>query len=190
MDVMVWLRSLGLGQYEAVFRQNEIDETVLPNLTADFPCSSCRLTSAAALADRHAPSKALSDRVTDCKCPVRLEFTLPKLSSDEARNLLDANWPLNVPFANCNAPPICLLTARAGTEHCVSALRLEHLATHNALPRWAACFGPACASGRIGASIRARDFASSAAVVVPQQNPTASHHGVVHRALAELAGHL
>src|ERR1700719_2619929 len=35
MDVVVWLRSLGLGQYEAVFRDNEIDETVLPNLTAE-----------------------------------------------------------------------------------------------------------------------------------------------------------
>ena len=32
---LVWLRSLGLGQYEAVFRQNDIDETVLPNLTAE-----------------------------------------------------------------------------------------------------------------------------------------------------------
>jgi hypothetical protein len=35
MDVVVWLRSLGLGQYEAAFRQNEIDETVLPSLTAE-----------------------------------------------------------------------------------------------------------------------------------------------------------
>jgi hypothetical protein len=35
MDVVVWLRSLGLGKYEAVFRENDIDETVLPNLTAD-----------------------------------------------------------------------------------------------------------------------------------------------------------
>src|SRR6516162_2859649 len=35
MDVVVWLRSLGLGKYEAVFRENEIDETVLPNLTAE-----------------------------------------------------------------------------------------------------------------------------------------------------------
>ena len=33
MDIVVWLRSLGLGKYEAVFRENEIDETVLPNLT-------------------------------------------------------------------------------------------------------------------------------------------------------------
>jgi hypothetical protein len=33
MDVVVWLRSLGLGKYEAAFRENEIDETVLPHLT-------------------------------------------------------------------------------------------------------------------------------------------------------------
>lgn len=35
MDIVVWLRSLGLGQYEAAFRDNEIDETVLPSLTAE-----------------------------------------------------------------------------------------------------------------------------------------------------------
>src|SRR5215471_16558541 len=33
MDVVVWLRSLGLGRYEAAFRENDIDETVLPSLT-------------------------------------------------------------------------------------------------------------------------------------------------------------
>jgi hypothetical protein len=32
MDVVVWLWSLGLGKYEAAFRENEIDETVLPSL--------------------------------------------------------------------------------------------------------------------------------------------------------------
>jgi class 3 adenylate cyclase len=35
MDIMVWLRSLGLGKYEAAFRENEIDETVLPSLTEE-----------------------------------------------------------------------------------------------------------------------------------------------------------
>jgi len=35
MDVVVWLRSLGLGKYEVAFRENEIDETVLPSLTAE-----------------------------------------------------------------------------------------------------------------------------------------------------------
>ena len=35
MDLGGWLRSLGLGQYEAAFRENAIDDTVLPNLTAE-----------------------------------------------------------------------------------------------------------------------------------------------------------
>ena len=35
MDIVVWLRSLGLGKYETAFRENEIDETVLPGLTAE-----------------------------------------------------------------------------------------------------------------------------------------------------------
>ena len=35
MDVGLWLRGLGLGQYEAAFRENEIGGDVLPNLTAD-----------------------------------------------------------------------------------------------------------------------------------------------------------
>ena len=33
VDIVVWLRSLGLGKYEAIFRENEIDEAVLPSLT-------------------------------------------------------------------------------------------------------------------------------------------------------------
>jgi class 3 adenylate cyclase len=33
MDIGGWLRSLGLERYEAAFRDNEIDETVLPSLT-------------------------------------------------------------------------------------------------------------------------------------------------------------
>ena len=35
MDIVVWLRSLGLGKYEAAFRENEINERVLPSLTAE-----------------------------------------------------------------------------------------------------------------------------------------------------------
>ena len=33
MDIVVWLRSLGLGRYEGIFLENDIDETVLPSLT-------------------------------------------------------------------------------------------------------------------------------------------------------------
>ena len=35
MDVGGWLRRLGLEQYVAAFRENEIDDTVLPSLTAE-----------------------------------------------------------------------------------------------------------------------------------------------------------
>ena len=35
MDIVVWLRSLGVGKFEAAFRENEIDETVLPSLTEE-----------------------------------------------------------------------------------------------------------------------------------------------------------
>ena len=35
MDVVVWLRSLGLEEYEVAFRDNKINERVLPSLTAE-----------------------------------------------------------------------------------------------------------------------------------------------------------
>jgi class 3 adenylate cyclase/predicted ATPase len=35
MDLGDWLRSLGLGQYEASFRDNAVDDTILPALTAE-----------------------------------------------------------------------------------------------------------------------------------------------------------
>src|SRR5215475_10353997 len=35
MDLGGWLRQLGLEHYEAAFRENKIDDTVLPSLTAE-----------------------------------------------------------------------------------------------------------------------------------------------------------
>ena len=35
MDIGGWLRGLGLERHEQAFRENEIDEKVLPGLTAD-----------------------------------------------------------------------------------------------------------------------------------------------------------
>ena len=35
MDLAAWLRSLGLEQYEATFRDNAITEKLLPSLTAE-----------------------------------------------------------------------------------------------------------------------------------------------------------
>jgi len=35
VDIAVWLRGLGLQQYEQAFRENAIDAAVLPELTAE-----------------------------------------------------------------------------------------------------------------------------------------------------------
>jgi hypothetical protein len=35
MDIGGWLRSRGLEEYEAAFRENKVDAAVLPNLTAE-----------------------------------------------------------------------------------------------------------------------------------------------------------
>jgi SAM domain (Sterile alpha motif) len=35
MDIVDWLRRLGLDQYERAFRDNDVDAETLPSLTAD-----------------------------------------------------------------------------------------------------------------------------------------------------------
>jgi len=35
MDFVVWLQGFDLRKYGAAFRENKIDDTVLPNLTAE-----------------------------------------------------------------------------------------------------------------------------------------------------------
>ena len=35
MDVVVWLRSLGLGKYEVIFRESKIDQLIFPNLARE-----------------------------------------------------------------------------------------------------------------------------------------------------------
>ena len=37
MDVATWLQELGLERYVQAFRDNEIDERILPSLTAEDP---------------------------------------------------------------------------------------------------------------------------------------------------------
>jgi class 3 adenylate cyclase/predicted ATPase len=71
MNVGGWLRSLGFEQYEASFRENKIDDTVLPRLTAEdlkdlgvgFVGDRRRLLDAIAAlhADASAPTSSLSD---------------------------------------------------------------------------------------------------------------------------------
>ena len=35
MDIGEWLRSIDLGQYEATFRENEVNDEIVRSLTAD-----------------------------------------------------------------------------------------------------------------------------------------------------------
>ena len=61
-----WLRGLDLGQYEATFRENEIDESVLPSLTAEDLKESASALSV--IAGRHFGSARGSSR--DAPSPV------------------------------------------------------------------------------------------------------------------------
>jgi hypothetical protein len=70
MDVVVWLRSLGLGKYEAAFRENEIDETVLPNLTAED------LKETRCVGTRRAPRQSLPRCVLTIREPVVVQFEI------------------------------------------------------------------------------------------------------------------
>jgi len=87
MDVGSWLRSLGFGQYEDVFRRNAIDDKVLPRLTAEdlkeigvatVGHRRLLLTAIAALSASHRPNGAAEN------APPQATATLPgKTSKDD-----------------------------------------------------------------------------------------------------------
>ena len=71
MDIGGWLRSLGLERYEAVLRDNEIDDAVLHNLTEDhlrelgFPLGArLKLLNAIAALDAIHPTKTTATEAT------------------------------------------------------------------------------------------------------------------------------
>src|SRR6201993_3615630 len=57
MDIGGWLRGLGLERYEQVFRENEIDLRVLPEVTAD----DLKELGVAAIGHRRLLLKAIAD---------------------------------------------------------------------------------------------------------------------------------
>jgi hypothetical protein len=70
MDVGGWLRRLGLEQYEAAFRENKIDDTVLPSLTAE----DLKDLGVGFVGDRR--------KLLDAIAAVRAEASVPTLLSD------------------------------------------------------------------------------------------------------------
>jgi hypothetical protein len=68
MDIAVWLRSLGLGKYEAAFRENEIDETVPPSLTHET------LKELGVIAVGHRLNTSLASGATRARCSKRASY--------------------------------------------------------------------------------------------------------------------
>ena len=80
MDVGSWLRSLGLGQYEAAFRDNAIDAEVLPELTDSDLAKLGVLSGTASACSRRSPSLGPAE---------------PAREADEPRALLRQRTPPN-----------------------------------------------------------------------------------------------
>jgi class 3 adenylate cyclase len=79
MDIVVWLRSLGLEEYEAAFRENKVDAAVLPNLTAE----DLKDLGVAAVGDRRKLLEAIS--------ALRADVAVKTPSADEATAPSDAS---------------------------------------------------------------------------------------------------
>jgi class 3 adenylate cyclase len=81
-DVGRWLRGLGLGQYESAFRENEIDDTVLPTLTAE----DLKEIGVGPVGHRRKllDAIALMSGDTATKAPPEAPSTFPKLAQDTA----------------------------------------------------------------------------------------------------------
>jgi hypothetical protein len=104
MDVGSWLRSLGLGQYEANFRDNKIDADVLPQLTAD----DLKDIGVSALGDRLrllAAIAALSGRIPSVSAPA----SPPKLAPAERR-------PITVMFCDRHGRGVWRRAERRGAR--------------------------------------------------------------------------
>ena len=86
MDVVDWLRSLGLGQYETLFRENDIDAEVLSDLT-DGDLEKFGVSFGAKLGDRDAGTAELRQALADYAsqgCKASLPFYHGLLAEIEA----------------------------------------------------------------------------------------------------------
>ena len=112
MDAVVWLRSLGLGKYEAAFRENEIDETVLPTLTAD----DLRDLGVAALGDRRKLLDAIAALRTDerkaSSADIATTSRAPRVSPEDRaeRRHVAVMFSDLIGAGNPNPPLVCLTT--------------------------------------------------------------------------------
>ena len=83
MDLGVWLRGLGLAQYEAAFRENEIDDAVLSKLTVEdlkdigVAVVGHRRKIMSAIEELNAPSAARAEAATTSSTQIPIAAVVP-----------------------------------------------------------------------------------------------------------------
>ena len=120
MDVGGWLRGLGLGQYEANFRDNKIDVDVLPRLTGD----DLKEIGVSALGDRIRLLEAIA-ALAGAKPPADVAASASRSAPPEVPQVSAERRPITVMF--------CDLVG--STDHCGRARRRGLAQPGQRLPR-------------------------------------------------------
>jgi hypothetical protein len=120
MDVGSWLRGLGLERYEAAFRENEIDDTVLPTLTAD----DLRDLGVGFVGHRRKLLNAIAALRADANTKVGLPDTLPTID----RSPKDAAERRHLTVMVCDLVGSTALSARLDPEDMRAVIDAYHAA--------------------------------------------------------------
>src|SRR5262247_3743061 len=121
MDVRSWLRGLGLERYEAAFRENEIDETVLPTLTAD----DLKDLGVGVVGHRRKLLNAIAALRADANTKVPLPNTLPTID----RSPKDAAERRHLTVMICDLVGSTALSARLDPEDMRAVIDAYHAAS-------------------------------------------------------------
>jgi class 3 adenylate cyclase len=95
MDVVGWLRGLGLGQFETNFRDNKIDADVLPRLTAD----DLKDIGVSAVGDRRRLLDAIA-ALAGAKAPADVSVSPSKPALPKGREVSAERRPITVMFCD------------------------------------------------------------------------------------------
>src|SRR5499433_3373488 len=120
MHIGSWLRGLGLERYEAAFRENEIDETVLPTLTAD----DLKDLGVGVVGHRRKLLNAIAALRADANTKVPLPNTLPTID----RSPQDAAERRHLTVMICDLVGSTALSARLDPEDMRAVIDAYHAA--------------------------------------------------------------
>ena len=132
MDVGVWLRGLGLAQYEAAFRENEIDDAVLSKLTVEdlkdigVAVVGHRRKIMAAIEELNAPSAARAEAETKSSTQIPVAAVAPADAAERRQ--------LTVMF--CDLVGSTALSARLDPEDMREVIRAYQDACSGAVARY------------------------------------------------------